>query len=195
MMAFVDWASNRLPLERRKASLTRVQPASQPKKMTPVPDAVHKTFYYDGEKLSMPVARAFRSRGYRLVDDTKDAHIIYTYSNNAGWAEDLEPWQRFNYIPGYRKWNKKDKFAYYYKIYELKTNRPPSVYVPETYLLTESEEEVKAFQKVLQEGGSKYPWVHKKANVNQGKVSVFLFPAHVESCLFTHFQKRCRRIF
>jgi hypothetical protein len=145
--------------------------------MTPVPNQYRKTFYYDGSKLSMPIARAFRSRGWQLVDDTENAHVIYTYSNHADWAQELQPWQRFNYIPGYKKWNKKDEFAYYYKVWEHEhPERPKSVYVPETYLLTESEQEIRAFQKVLNEGGSKYPWVHKQANVNQGKGITILAP-------------------
>jgi hypothetical protein len=84
---------------------------------------------------------ALRSRGWQQVDSKKNAHIIYTYSNNADWAATLKPWQRFNYIPGYRKWNKKDDFAYYYKLWEAEhKDRPRSVYVPETYLLTDSTE-------------------------------------------------------
>jgi hypothetical protein len=173
LLEFLNWYGNRLPEERRHARLKRVQPSTRPSRMTPVPAQYHKTFYYDGSKLSQPVARALRSRGWQQVDSKKNAHIIYTYSNNADWAATLKPWQRFNYIPGYRKWNKKDDFAYYYKLWEAEhKDRPRSVYVPETYLLTDSKEEILAFAKVLKEGGSKYPWVHKQANVNQGKVSM-----------------------
>lgn len=169
---YLNWSGNRLPEERRHAPLQRVQPATVPSKMTPVPDRYRKTFYYDGETIEQPVARALRSRGWQQVDDRDNAHVIYTYANNAHWSNTLQPWQRFNYIPGYRKWNKKDSFAYYYKQWEARhSHRQPSVYVPETYLLTESEEEILAFAKVLKDGGSKYPWVHKEANVNQGRVS------------------------
>lgn len=172
IIEYLDRSDNRLPDERRNAPLIRVQPSTRPSKMTPVPSPYRKTFYYDGDKISQPIARALRSRGWQQVDSTTNAHLIYTYSNYADWAATLQPWQRFNYIPGYRKWNKKDTFAYYYKKWEREhTDRHPSVYVPETYLLTESEEEIQAFAKVLQNGGSKYPWVHKKANVNQGRVS------------------------
>jgi hypothetical protein len=174
IVEYIDQIGNRLAEERRNAPLHRVQPPTRSSKMTPVPSVHRKTFYYDGDKISQPIARAFRSRGWQQVDSPRNAHVIYTYSNNADWAATLQPWQRFNYIPGYRKWNKKDTFAYYYKQWEARhQDRPPSMYVPETYLLTESEREIKAFAKVLQNGGSKYPWVHKKANVNQGKVSRF----------------------
>jgi hypothetical protein len=169
---YLDGSANRLPEERRNAPLRRVEPPTRPSKMTPVPSQYRKTFYYDGDKITQPIARALRSRGWQQVDSETDAHLIYTYSNNADWATTLQPWQRFNFIPGYRKWNKKDTFAYYYKQWEAQhKNQPPSVFVPETYLLTESEEEIQAFANVLQNGGSKFPWVHKLANVNQGKVS------------------------
>ncbi|KAG7372599.1 tubulin-tyrosine ligase family protein [Nitzschia inconspicua] len=179
ILEYLDWFGDRLPNERKKTPLKRVQPATRtpPKIMTPVPSKYRKTFYYDGEEISQPVARAFRSRGWQRVDSTKNAHMIYTYSNNPDWATTLKPWQRFNFIPGYRKWNKKDTFAYYYKQWEAKHNdRPPSVYVPETYLLTDSKEEILAFAKVLKTGGSKYPWVHKQANVNQGRGITILAP-------------------
>ncbi|KAG7343438.1 tubulin-tyrosine ligase family protein [Nitzschia inconspicua] len=180
ILEYLDWFGDQLPNERKKTPLKRVQPADTripPEKMTPVPSKYRKTFYYDGEEISQPVARAFRSRGWQRVDSTINAHMIYTYSNNPDWATTLKPWQRFNFIPGYRKWNKKDTFAYYYKQWEAKHNdRPPSVYVPETYLLTDSTEEILAFAKVLKTGGSKYPWVHKQANVNQGRGITILAP-------------------
>lgn len=148
---------------------------SSPRKFTPVPAPSRKTFYYDGSKLSMPVARALRSRGWHRVDDSDQAALIYTYSNKPEWATDLQPWQRFNYIPGYRKWNNKYDFALYYKIWEQKTGKT-AVYVPETYLLTDNEHDPQAFQERLDSGGIHYPWVLKEANVNQGKGIHILAP-------------------
>jgi hypothetical protein len=176
IIEYIDRYGYRLTDERRDAPLHhRGHPPTGASKMTPVPSQHRKTFYYDGDEISQPIARALRSRGWQQVDSEENAHLIYTYSNYAELAATLQPWQRFNYIPGYRKWNKKDTFAYYYKKWEAQhKDRSPSVYVPETYLLTESEEEIQAFAKVLQNGGSKYPWVHKEANVNQGRVSRYV---------------------
>lgn len=172
IIEYLNWSGNRIEEERRHASLKQVLPPSRPTKKTPVPPEHRKSFYCDGSKLTQPITRALRSRGFQQVDSKKNAQIIYTYSNKAEWGETLKPWQRFNYIPDYKKWNKKDSFAYYYKEWESKhPDRQASPYVPETYLLTENTAEIKAFAKVLKEGGSKYPWVHKRANVNQGKVS------------------------
>jgi hypothetical protein len=139
----------------------------------------------------MPVARAFRSRGWIQVDSIDQAHIIYTYSNHADWAADLEKWQRFNYIPGYEKWNNKYDFVKYYqqwlkkKKFESSTqnnkdvnnhgNIPPAAFVPETYMLTDNKDDILNFQRVLtKHGGRNFPWVKKVANVNQGKVSVMI---------------------
>jgi len=132
MEEFGNWFSNNLD-PKRKASFEdiRISESSgeEVKKFTPVPDQFRKTFYYDGGKISMPVARAFRSRGWVRVDDTDDAHLIYTYSNNDSWADELKPWQRFNHINDLYKWNGKSDFVYYYKKYEQLTKKLPSMYV------------------------------------------------------------------
>jgi len=180
MVEFGNWFANTLD-SKRKASFSDIRIAksstTKTKSFTPVPAEFYKTFYFDGSKISHPIARALRSRGWSKVDDTDNAHLIYTYSNNADWAEELQPWQRFNYIPGLEKWNGKSQFAYYYKQYEENTETPPSVYVPESYMLTETKTEIEAFRKVLMEGnGRDHPWVHKLSNVNQGRGITIMAP-------------------
>ena len=144
---------------------------------TPVPETYRKTFYYDGEKISMPIARALRSRGWTRVDTPEYAHLIYTYSSAPQLATALFPWQRFNYIPHIEKWNRKADFVYYYKQYyhrqqrraqqqarssssstgtstktSTNVNRRMSMYVPESYMLNHNEQEILDFQKVLWDG-------------------------------------------
>jgi hypothetical protein len=180
MTGFANWFANTLD-SKRKASFKdlRIDLSSQTKtkSFAPVPAEHYKTFYFDGKKISQPIARALRSRGWRKVDDTDNAHLIYTYSNNADWAKELKPWQRFNHIVGVEKWNHKSEFAFYYKVFEAMTGKPPSVYVPETYMLTENKKEIEAFRKVLEEkNGNEHPWVHKLSAVNQGKGITILAP-------------------
>ena len=146
---------------------------------TPVPETYRKTFYYDGEKISMPIARALRSRGWTRVDTPEYAHLIYTYSSAPQLATALFPWQRFNYIPHIEKWNRKADFVYYYKQYyhrqqrraqqqqqaqssssstgtstktSTNVNRRMSMYVPESYMLNHNEKEILDFQRVLWDG-------------------------------------------
>jgi hypothetical protein len=180
---YMDWSSNsgnyrhneflppRIPpVDTSLASLERIRPSTPPKQFTPVPAQLRKTFYYDGTKNSHPIARAYRSRGWRQVDQMHAAHWIYTYNHGAPIAKKLSKWQRFNFLPGFMKWNSKYEFAYYYNQYERTTGKR-SPYVPETYMLSKNEEDVKAFQTVLeQQGGKNHPWVLKEATVNQGKV-------------------------
>jgi hypothetical protein len=164
--------SQLIPVRRTKeddTNLERIYPPSIPKTMTPVPAEYRKTFYYDGKKISQPIARAYRSRGWRQVDDTDTAQWIYTYNSNGPWGADLEKWQRFNWLPNYLKWNSKYGFALYYKKFELVTGRI-SQYVPETYLLsdTHAQQDIETFQKVLKTPqGSNHPWVLKAGKVNQ----------------------------
>ena len=180
MVEFGNWFSNTLDSKRKESFRDiRIDPSSktQTKSFTLVPPQYYKTFYYDGKKISQPIARALRSRGWRRVDDTDNAHMIYTYNNNANWATDLQPWQRFNFIPDLQKWNGKAEFAYYYKKYEQSTGSEPSVYVPESYILTQTKREIEAFRKVLeQKNGNNHPWVHKLSNVNQGRGITILGP-------------------
>jgi hypothetical protein len=164
--------SQLIPARRTKedyTNLERIYPQSIPKTMTPVPAEYRKTFYYDGNKISQPIARAYRSRGWRQVDDTDTAQWIYTYKSNAPWGADLQKWQRFNWLPNYLKWNSKYGFALYYKKFELGTGRV-SQYVPETYLLsdTHAQQDIETFRNVLKTPqGSNHPWVLKAGKVNQ----------------------------
>jgi len=179
MVEFANWFADTLD-DKRKESFRHLKikaGSTHTKKFTPVPPQYRKTFYFDGKKISQPIARALRSRGWRKVDETIYAHIIYTYNNNPSWAEGLRPWQRFNFIPDLHKWNEKSNFAHYYKKFERKTGKAPSVYVPESYILTEDKKEIEAFRSVLNEkDGKNFPWVHKLSSVNQGKGITILAP-------------------
>jgi hypothetical protein len=159
-------------------SLVRIHPASIPRKMKPVPPEHRQTFFYDGDKISQPIARAYRSRGWIQVDEPSQAQWIYTYNTNKGWGESLRLWQRFNMLPEYQKWNSKGEFAYYYKQFErAHPDRGPSQYVPETYMLSQSEEDIKEFQRKLEKGdGARYPWVLKAGLINQGKGITMMAP-------------------
>ncbi|KAG7365589.1 tubulin-tyrosine ligase family protein [Nitzschia inconspicua] len=162
-------------------SLVRIQPSSVPKKMEPVPESHRKTFYYDGDKITQPIARAYRSRGWTQVDKPQQAQWIYTYNTNRPWGEKLKPWQRFNMLPFYQKWNTKDQFTYYYKQFQrAHPERAPSQYVPETFMLSETVEDIMEFQKKLESGGYKYPWVLKAGSVNQGRGITMIAPSSKE---------------
>ena len=151
---------------------------SPPRKVTPVPEKAVKTFYYDGTKISMPIARSLRSRGWQRVDEIADAHLIYTYKQWEYIGKDLQPWQRFNLIPGADRWNDKWAFVKYQKMWERQRNTK-SVYIPESYMLTDSEEDALAFKERLSPAGGNglmYPWLLKAGNVNQGRGITVLAP-------------------
>jgi len=93
------------------------------KVFAPVPEAALKTFFYDNQKISMPVIRALRSRGWKKVDEVEDAQMIYTYKQKEQLGEDLEQWQRFNLIPNASLWNDKWSFVQRYKEWEAEQKR------------------------------------------------------------------------
>jgi hypothetical protein len=145
----------------------RIHPAKIPKTVTHVPLKHQKTFFYTSKKIDHPVVRAYRSRGWIQVDDMDHAHWIYTYDANGEFGLHLKQWQRFNLLPDYQKWNNKAQFTHYYNLFQRQTGRV-SQYVPQTFILSDSEEEALQFQTVLEEqGGAKYPWVLKEGLVNQ----------------------------
>ena len=171
IVIYMNRISNNLHPERKlaEAQLLHRWHEEQPRTLTPVPAKYRKTFYYDGTRISNPVARAFRSRGWRQVDSWNETQIVYTFHNNKKWAGQLQKWQRFNYVPGHVAWNHKYDFAWHYKRWERLTGQTP-LFLPETYMIGDNIEDVIAFQQALEEsGGDKYPWVLKQSNVNQGR--------------------------
>ncbi|KAL3914681.1 MAG: hypothetical protein SGILL_006004, partial [Bacillariaceae sp.] len=147
-----------------------------PRKVTPVPSTMTKTFYYDGQKISFPIARALRSRGWQRVDEIEDAQLVYTYKQNEYIGKELEPYQRFNLIPNADNWNSKWSFVLYQKQWE-KAQKKQSLYIPESYMLTDSPEQTDEFEKrLLEKDGAKYPWLLKAGDINQGKGITVLAP-------------------
>lgn len=149
---------------------------SPPRMVTPVPEKMAKTFYYDGSKTSFPIARALRSRGFQRVDEIENAHLIYTYKQNEYIGKNLEPYQRFNLIPHADRWNSKWSFVKYQTEWEQKHDKR-SVYIPESYMLTDSPEQTDQFEERLTNGGgASYPWLLKAGDINQGKGITVLAP-------------------
>lgn len=171
-------SSRRLPNAGHRDGL--VEP-SGPVRVTPVPPGSVRTFYYDGWKVSMPIARALRSRGWSRVDDVRAAHVVYTYKQREDLGLDMRPWQRFNLIPNADLWNDKWTFVREYKRWQQQLepgrNNMASQYIPESYMLTDNKEDTEAFSRRLKEGGgAKYPWVMKEGDVNQGRGITILAP-------------------
>lgn len=157
-----------------------MQEMSPARLVTPVPKKMRKTFYYDGSKISFPIARALRSRGWQRVDEIEDAHLIYTYKQNEDIGRDLEPYQRFNLIPNANLWNSKWSFVKYQTEWE-QLHHKKSVYIPESYMLTDSPEQTDLFEERLTEGGgAKYPWLLKAGDINQGRGITVLAPESAE---------------
>ncbi|KAL3920562.1 MAG: hypothetical protein SGILL_003199 [Bacillariaceae sp.] len=104
-----------------------------------VPSTQAQTFYYDGKKQSHPFIRALIHKGWRQVDHFDDAHLLYSHQQKPNWANSLEKWQRFNYIPNKDLWKNPYQFQYHFKEWQSQlqlTQNQFSVYVPETYLLS-----------------------------------------------------------
>ena len=138
-----------------------------PRKFQKVPEQNRKTFFTDGKKISQPITRALRSRGWTKVNSFEDAQFIATYGSRRDYYSEMKPWQRYTHIPGYENWNDKERIVDGFKAYEEKVGRQ-MYFLPQTYRLNVPED-MAAFEDKLKNGGSNYPWVLKKPTVNQGK--------------------------
>ena len=176
---FLQQTSHRRHGHPRDPPHLQVDPAL-PRKVTPVPSTMAKTFYYDGQKISFPIARALRSRGWQRVDEIEDAQLVYTYKQNEYIGKELEPYQRFNLVPNADNWNSKWSFVLYQKQWET-AHQKQSLYIPESYMLTDSPEQTDEFEKrLLEKDGAKYPWLLKAGDINQGKGITVLAPSSPE---------------
>jgi hypothetical protein len=117
-----------------------------------VPSTHSQTFYYDQKKQSHPFVRALVQKGWRQVDSFDEAHLLYSHQQKANWAKTLAPWQRFNYIPNKELWKNPFEFQYHYKEWQTQlqlTQRQYSVYIPETYLLSQRSDDATEHGKQL----------------------------------------------
>lgn len=157
-----------------------------PKKFTKVPRGHEKTFKYDGNAISRPMVRALRRNGWQLVNKEEDAQIIFYYSTTARLYTQLKPWQRFNNIPFYKKWNQKDSFIDGFKDYE-EAKSITSYYIPESYRLSSEKEQASFLKRITEQGGIQHPWVLKQPRVNQGKGIEMVAPNSERLVEIAHF--------
>jgi hypothetical protein len=146
---------------------------------SPVPNKACGTFYVDKTTLSTgenhPIKRGFEARGWHYVSSHEKAHVVYTRKINKNWLTTLEPYQRYNHIPGYVEWNVKDKFNKRMLAYK-KSSGKQLWSVPKTFRLNSTSGREK-FRKVLfEQGGLSRPWVLKVPNMNRGRGITMLGP-------------------
>ena len=159
----------------RTLSIVQNKRTASTSRFTPVPDSAQGTFWIDDHRTSKPIRQGFEARGWRYVTSHEKAHVVYTYLSNPSLWETLEPYQRYNHIPGYSKWNHKDKFNKGMMEYQKSTGKQVWS-VPKTYPL-KSLTERKNFSKVLfEQGGLSRPWVLKVPEINRGKGITMLGP-------------------
>jgi len=72
----------------------------------------------------------------------------------------LHPWQRYNHIPGFPAWDRKDNFARGFQEYRERNPEKKLDFLPETYTLGNEEGRL-AFEERLNNGGLEQPWVLK----------------------------------
>ena len=148
---------------------------SPPRKVTKVLNGHEKTFYWDGKQVTRPPVRSLRARGWRRVNNKEDAQFILEYDADKELYTKLKPWQRYSHIPGYKQWNNKDTIVDGFKAYQDKTGSD-LFFLPDTYRLNVPED-VKMFEhRLTKEGGINYPWVLKKATINQGRGITMMAP-------------------
>ena len=176
MRSHEDAETSPLPaLKKSVALIERNKRTARTSRFTPVPDSARGTFWIDKTRVNKPVREGFEARGWRYVASHEKAHVVYTYLSNSSLWTTLEPYQRYNHIPGVSRWNHKDKFNEGMMKYKKSTGKQVWS-VPATFQLN-SLTERKNFRKVLfEQVGLSRPWVLKVPNLNRGKGITMLGP-------------------
>lgn len=145
-------------------------------KYASVPAESFHTFFLEGNTpFRSTVIRAFRSRGWTKALSAEEAHFIWDKVEHSKRYAQLKSWQRYNHIPRFGAWDKKNQFAEGFKEYY---NMHPTFtqMIPETYRLTDEQERQALEERLFKGGGLDEPWVLKEVNVNNGKGIEMLGP-------------------
>lgn len=136
---------------------------------TRVPETCKRTFHIPASAdFRLPVIRALRSLGWRMATNEQTAHLIWDKFVQRKRYSALHPWQRYNHIPGFESWDRKDLFAKGFQDYRKRHPEKSLYFLPETYILGTEEGQL-AFEERLKNGGLKQPWVLKIPSVNNGR--------------------------
>jgi hypothetical protein len=131
------------------------------KQYTPVPENCKRTFYVASYvDFRLPVIRTLRSLGWTMTTNERTAHVIWDKLVQKERYIRLHPWQRYNHIPGFGSWDRKDGFAKGFQEYRARNPGKRLSFLPETYVLG-NEEGQRAFEQRLDKGGMDQPWVLK----------------------------------
>eukprot|EP00548_Thalassiothrix_antarctica_P014582 CAMPEP_0194177090 /NCGR_PEP_ID=MMETSP0154-20130528/10942_1 /TAXON_ID=1049557 /ORGANISM="Thalassiothrix antarctica, Strain L6-D1" /LENGTH=536 /DNA_ID=CAMNT_0038891571 /DNA_START=87 /DNA_END=1694 /DNA_ORIENTATION=+ len=142
-----------------------------------VPSKYRKTFFIDPKtSFRRTVIRAFRNRGWRKSEVAETAHMIWDKVVLAKRFTDLKPWQRYDFIPGFSSWDKKDNFIKGFNKYKSRHPEKDLYMIPETYLLDKKEDREAFSKRLYDNNGLSIPWVLKTPDVNNGQGITMLGP-------------------
>jgi hypothetical protein len=151
--------------------------ATKKDRYTHVPEISQRTFYIPpNDDFRLPVIRALRSLGWKMATDKFTAQLIWEKFETKKRYAVLLPWQRYNHIPGFQSWDRKDLFAKGFQDYRTRNPEKKLYFLPETYTLGTEDGQL-AFEERLQLGGLKQPWVLK---VRQAMQQLHVF--FVQTC-------------
>jgi hypothetical protein len=99
-----DRRAHLIPTEPPRSMIFRGKRGSYAK----VPPKFRRTFHIpDGTKFRRTVARAFRYNNFRKVDHPEEANFIIDKGEDPSRYPELQPWQRYNSIPGTQQFESK----------------------------------------------------------------------------------------
>jgi hypothetical protein len=137
-----------------------------------VPETCKRTFHIPATAdFRLPVIRALRSLGWRMATNEQTAHLVWDKYVQRKRYTALHPWQRYNHIPGFESWDRKDMFAKGFQDYRTRHPEKSLYFLPETYILGTEDGQL-AFEERLKNGGLKEPWVLK---VREVEAMTFIF--------------------
>lgn len=145
------------------------------RRFTPVPRNRKKTFFMKNVVQSnVYIQQAFEDRlGFRKVPRMNKARFVFWkyYRDHPDWPyEELQPWQRMNFIPNFKLYDDKDTLWAGMREYANKARGLPFLdYMPRTFRLADSGERRELLDYLGTKTGWNRPWVVKEPAVNGGK--------------------------
>mmetsp|Transcript_36820 Transcript_36820/g.41984 ORF Transcript_36820/g.41984 Transcript_36820/m.41984 type:complete len:519 (-) Transcript_36820:538-2094(-) len=137
---------------------------------TSVPLEYRRTYYVDRETTYKATAiRAFRNIGWRRSSNDTTAQIVWDKTVDDEYFPLLQPWQRYNHIPGVYSWDNKDNFIRGFEEYKRKYHPHKKLrMLPETYQISTKLGIQRWRERLFQHDGMNEPWVLKEIDVNNG---------------------------
>jgi hypothetical protein len=114
------------------------------------------------------VIQEYENRHYTRVSNVSQAHYIWREHEDKELYQNLQPWQRYNWIPGSELWDDKALFVQGMNAY-TKKHSITLPWLPRTFRLYDTEDRNAFLKHLKHDTGKNQPWVLKISTKNNAE--------------------------